>query len=280
MNRIALFTVFYPGAEVYVDDFFESIKHQTRTDFDLVIVNDGYKDTGLQDLYPWISIIELEGTNKISSNRALGINYVIDKKYEYLILCDVDDFFSPFRIEKSIVYLDDSDIVVNDLNIVDSSRKVFFERYFSKSIDENVSLTSEFIQDKNIFGFSNTALRVSKIHKVIFPEDIRIVDWYYFTILLNEGLNAKFIPEALTDYRQHTGNMIGITTCTVDMFKNLLQLKIQHYSYFTSKPTYKTLLDEMLNIESMSDVEKTVLLRNNEKRNLYPLWFQNVTIYK
>lgn len=280
MNRIALFTVFYPGAEAYVDDFFKSIKHQTRTDFDLIIVNDGYKDKSLQNLCPEISIVELEGTNRISTNRELGINYIIDKNYEYLLLCDVDDYFSPNRITKSIKFLSDTDIVVNDLNIVDANRKVLFERYFSKSIDENVVLTSEFIRDKNIFGFSNTALRVSKIHKVTFPEDLRIVDWYYFTNLLNEGLNAKFIPEALTEYRQHSGNMIGIATYTIDMFKNLLQLKIKHYSYFSANPIYKSLMDEMLVIEKMTDDEKESLLANNENRISYPLWWQNVKINK
>lgn len=276
MNKIALFVVFYPGAEVYVEEFFMSIKQQTQQNFDLIIVNDGYKDKNLQVLYPEVSIIELDGTNRISTNREIGITYAIEQKYEYLLLCDVDDYFSPHRIEKSISSIVNVDIVVHDLDIVDANRKVIFEHYFSKSIDSNVALNPSFLLTKNIFGFSNTALRVSKLQKISFPKDLRIVDWYYFTNLLNEGLKAKFIPEALTEYRQHSGNMIGITTYTLDVFKKLLQLKKKHYSYFMDNPTYSQLYEEMESIERMTDEEMQLLLKNNEKQTPYPLWWQNI----
>lgn len=276
MKKIALFTVFYPGAEIYVDEFIMSIKHQTLKCFDLIIVNDGYKDKNLQLLYPEISIIELDGANRISTNREIGINYVIEKKYEYLLLCDVDDCFSPLRIEKSISAIEDFDILVHDLNIVDVNKDIIFESYFSKSINMKVELNSAFLLTKNIFGFSNTALRVSKLQKISFPKDLRIVDWYYFTILLNEGLRAKFLPDALTDYRQYSGNMIGIAIYTLDMFKNLLLLKKKHYSYFIDNPTYFQLYKEMEYIESLSDEEKQALIEYNEKQTPYPLWWQNI----
>lgn len=278
MEKIALFTVFYPGAEIYVDDFFQSIKSQTCKNFELIIVNDGYKDKNLQSLCPELPIIELGGANKISTNRAIGIKYAIDNHYDYLLLFDVDDYFSPLRVEKSVEAIADADIIVNDLDIVDANRKVFFESYFSKSIGPDIELNPEFLLDKNIFGFSNTALRVSKLERITFPEDLQIVDWYYFTILLREGLHAKFLPLALTEYRQHSANMIGIATYSLEMFKNLLLLKKKHYSYFKGIDEYDKRFLLMDKIENMTDEEKMLLLEKNERQIPYPLWWQNIRI--
>lgn len=278
MNKIALFTVFYQEAEIYLDDFFESLKSQSYKDFDILIVNDAYTYMRLKNLYPEFCIKEFEGVNRISTNREIGINYAIHNKYDYLILCDIDDYFKPKRIETSIKEISDVDIVVNDLDIVDSKRAILYQNYFSKSVDKSTQLDFEFIRTKNIFGFSNTTLRVSRLSEITFPQDLRIVDWYYFSILLERGFKVKFIPEALTEYRQHSGNMIGITRFTLDMFKNLLMLKKKHYSYFLDNPKYKDIFEEMIQIESFSDSKMQELLSKNEKQIPYPLWWQNIKL--
>ena len=118
MNKIALFTVFYPGAEQYADEFIESVTNQTYKDFDLLMVNDGYSLSNLQSRYPHLRIIEIEGNNTISGNRAIGINYAIQNSYDTIFLCDVDDYMTPNRVDVSIAALSDADIVVNDLDIV------------------------------------------------------------------------------------------------------------------------------------------------------------------
>lgn len=278
MNKLVLFTVLYPGAEAYIDEFFESVKAQTHKDFDLLIVNDDCPIKGIKDMHPDLSIIELQGTGIISANRSVGINYVIEHTYDFLFLCDVDDYMKPERIEKSLDFLHGADIVVNDLDIVDAERRIVFKDYFKKSIDYNTILDKQFVVDKNIFGFSNTALRVSKLSTVEFPKDLRVVDWYYFTILINGGLKAIFIPESLTEYRQHSGNMIGISTYSVDMFKRLIALKAKHYSYFLNNKQYIDKYNDMLCLSDMSDSELNDLIVENSKKRPYPLWWQNVTL--
>ena len=279
MNRIILFTVFYPGAEEYVDEFIESVTNQTYKEFDLLIVNDGYTQSNLQTQYPQLHIIEIEGNNTISGNRALGINFAIRNSYDILFLCDVDDYISPKRVEICLAALSSTDIVVNDLDIVDANRRIIFKDYFQKSIDNETYIDKDFISTKNIFGFSNTALRVSKLTEVEFPKDLRIVDWYYFTQLLNNGLKAKFIPQSLTEYRQHSGNMIGISSFTLDGFKNLLRLKIQHYNYFKDTyPKYAALLYKMQELAAKTDEQLKEIIKDNSLKTPYPLWWQNVKL--
>ena len=277
MSKIALFTVFYPGAETYVDEFFNSVLNQTYKNFDLIIVNDGYKDDNLASHCPNLNIIELRGDATISGNRAIGINYAIDNVYDYLFLCDVDDYMYPTRVEHVLESFGNNDIIVNDLDIVDADRKLIVKDYFQKTINANTILDKDFIKDKNIFGFSNSALKVSAFSKVSFPVDLKVVDWYFFTQLLNEGLKAQFLDESLTEYRQHSGNMIGISSFTIDVFKKLIELKKKQYSYIKEVyPVYQKLYDQMLNLSKLPDNELQIIIDKNTDITPYPVWWENV----
>ena len=277
MTKIALFTVFYPGAETYVDEFFNSVLNQTYKNFDLIIVNDGYKDDNLASHCPNLNIIELRGDATISGNRAIGINYAIDNVYDYLFLCDVDDYMYPTRVEHVLESFGNNDIIVNDLDIVDADRKLIVKDYFQKTINANTILDKDFIKDKNIFGFSNSALKVSAFSKVSFPVDLKVVDWYFFTQLLNEGLKAQFLDESLTEYRQHSGNMIGISSFTIDVFKKLIELKKKQYSYIKEVyPVYQKLYDQMLNLSKLPDNELQIIIDKNTDITPYPVWWENV----
>lgn len=279
MSKVALFTVFYPGAETYVDEFFNSVQNQTYKVFDLIIVNDGYKDDNLASLCPNLNIIELRGDAAISGNRAIGINYAIDNAYDYLFLCDVDDYMHPTRVEHVLESFGNNDIIVNDLDIVGADRKLIVKDYFQKTISANTILDKDFIKDKNIFGFSNTALKVSAFSKVSFPEDLKVVDWYFFTQLLNEGLKAQFLDESLTEYRQHSGNMIGISSFTIDVFKKLIELKKKQYSYMKEVyPVYQKLYDQMIDLSKLPDNELLKIIDKNTGITPYPVWWENVKL--
>ena len=148
-NSIALFVVFYPGIELFIEDFFNSVINQSCKDFDLIIVNDGWKCKNLANQYQNLHIVELPGGNSIAKNREIGINYVIKQKYRYLLLCDADDTFHPQRVESSIRALQKYDIVVNDVNIVSVDGQVMVSDYFCKSLKGNEVLDMDFILKKN-----------------------------------------------------------------------------------------------------------------------------------
>ena len=68
----------------------------------------------------------------------------------------------------------------------------------------------EFIKDKNIFGMSNTAIKLKNISKVIFDDNIIPIDWFFFRAILKQGLKALFTNETETFYRQHKNNTVGL----------------------------------------------------------------------
>lgn len=276
-NNIALFVVFYPGIEKFVNDFIYSLRNQSRKDFDLIVVNDGYSNKNIQSLYPDLNIVELEFGSTISKNREYGINYIITQDYEFLILCDADDYYSKDRVALTIEVLAEADIVVNDLNVVSFDKKILVEGYLSNSIGITTNIDLAFLLEKNLLGFSNTGLRVSKLRKVHYPIDLKIVDWYYYTLLLREGLKVKYVPQNLTFYRQHNDNLIGIGQLTVDLFRKMSKLKLEHYIYLTQlDPFFSSLKDKYLQLVQMNDNQIESILNIQKTKNKYPLWWESI----
>lgn len=274
-NPIALFVVFYPGIESYIKDFFDSLINQSRKDFDLIIVNDRWKSKGLTNRYPDLHIVELSGNNSIAKNREIGINHIIHQGYKYLLLCDADDTFHPQRVEYSIRTLLEYDIVVNDVNIISSDGQVMVSDYFSKSLKENEVLDIDFLLKKNIFGFSNTAIKLEQNFECIFPPHLKIIDWYFFTQLIFVGMKACFIPVSLTNYRQHSNNLIGISSFSVEMFRRLTKLKMQHFDSLSKwNIFFSPYADKAKFLEYLTDEEIKKLLNERQKENPYPLWWE------
>ena len=100
MSKVSVIVPVY-NAEKYLREAIESVLNQTYKNFDLIIVNDGYKDDNLASHCPNLNIIELRGDATISGNRAIGINYAIDNAYDYLFLCDVDDYMYITKVSQS-----------------------------------------------------------------------------------------------------------------------------------------------------------------------------------
>lgn len=210
MNRTAFLTVVFPKNEKFLKSFFNSLCAQTYKDFDLVIVNDSFKNLNYyKDLYSNLNIIEINSNNTPAKNREVGINYCIDHKYDILIFGDSDDYFKNNRIEKSLELLKKADLVVNDLSLFDVNG-VYEKKYLSNRLKNLDVVDPKFIKDKNIFGMSNTAVKLENITKVTFNDRIIAVDWVFFNKILNQGFKAIFTNETESFYRQYENNTVGL----------------------------------------------------------------------
>lgn len=210
MKKVAFLTTIFPMEEQFLIDFFYSLSRQTYDNFDVVVVNDGYDNFyDAKMKYQNLSIIELPYSGTPAKNREYGINYCIDHKYDTLIFGDSDDYFSNNRVELSLNILNSNDIVVNDVSLFDD-RGVYETRYMSNRLIDNSKVNYSYIKNKNIFGLSNTALKINILSKVSFDKDLVAVDWYLYKGLLKNGCKAIFTNKAITYYRQHNNNTIGL----------------------------------------------------------------------
>lgn len=210
MKNIVFLTTIFPMKKQFLIDFFDSLSRQTYEKFDVVVVNDGYDNFyDIKSKFQNLSIIELPYSNTTAKNREFGINYCIDNKYDILIFGDSDDYFSENRIEESLKHLENFDIVVNDLNLFDENG-MYEEKYISNRLVHGSEVNLDYIQDKNIFGLSNTAFKTNILNKVKFDKDLVAVDWFLFKRLLKNGCNSIFTNKAITYYRQYDSNSIGL----------------------------------------------------------------------
>lgn len=208
--KIAFLTTVFPMKEEFLEDFFNSLENQTYKNFDLVVVNDNYDDfKTIKKKYKALNIIEIKYSNTFAKNREFGINWCKKNNYDILIFGDSDDYFSKNRVEKSIEVLKKYNIIVNDLTLFNKDG-IVVDKYFSQRIKNKTLIDYKFIEDKNIFGLSNTAINLHILdNKVKFPKNIVAVDWYFFKKLLKK-YSALFTNEIITYYRQYENNTLGL----------------------------------------------------------------------
>ncbi len=280
-NSGVFFSVVYPQALPYLKDVRDSALSQTRKDFDVIVVNDGCDKDRIVEELQGLNITILDAEGGFTANRMQGINYARNQGYRYLLFCDADDSFTAIRYERTVAEFEKSnaDILVCNLNIADEHCQPFLKDYFSKEIPEDRSIDADFLKDKNIFGMSNTAIRLEALTEDIQIPETPIVDWLLFTVLLLKGLKAKYITDSMVNYRQYSTNMIGITRYDVTSFKKLAGLKNNHYKLLVEcgDNQYDKLFQDSKRLLVLSDDEIESIVKRELAIHPQPLWWQIIT---
>lgn len=281
LNPGVFLTVVYPQSLPYLRDVRNSAMNQTCKDFDFIIINDGCETSKIKKELSGLNTIILEAEGGFSRNRLQGIDYARSRGYKYILFCDADDSFTPDRYLHTVKAFEYSqaDIIVSNLNIVDERLKLIIKDYFSKEIPTERWIDTEFIKTKNIFGMSNTAIRLSSIQNGLKIPETNIVDWYLFTVLLQQGLKAKYVTESMVNYRQHSTNMIGINKFNVEGFRRLARLKSEHYRLLLENGLmqYETQHQATTSLQHLTDAEIENAIKRGLAAHPQPLWWQIIS---
>lgn len=244
MSINAFFTVYYPlDLEIHVENL-NSLNNQTNHDFHLFIVNDGVEnlDKLVERYYKYpVTILQFDGD--MFEIREKGISFILESGYENIIFGDSDDYFSENRIECTLQHLKENDLIVNDVALVDKHSNPLKECYFSNRLANNFKITKEFLIDKNIIGFSNSAIKAMFLKNVSYKTQSLALDWFVFLQVFEKAeINAKFITNCTTYYRQHDNNIADIDRFTPEKFLKGLSVKSNHYNSLSSLfPSYQLL---------------------------------------
>jgi len=270
-NKVAFLTTIFPISKTYLFDFFNSIQKQTCKNFDVIVINDSYEGFDkIEQAFTDLNIIELNYSGTPAKNREYGINYVIYSGYDILIFGDCDDYFSENRVEESIDLLGVSDIVINDLSLFYEAG-MLEQNYLSNRLANKEQIGSKFIEDKNVFGFTNTAVNVNSIKNVIFDSSLIAVDWFFYATLLNQGLKAVFTNGCISYYRQHECSLVGLGRLTISSLDIGIAVKMNHYKNIES---LNYLYDEMYQLSKMDS--NSVYLKLMEYPINHPLWWEEI----
>lgn len=277
-NPGVFFSVVYPQALPYLKDVRESALSQTRKDYDIIVVNDGCDKGRIIDELQGLNVTILDAEGGFTANRLQGISYAKKRGYKYLLFCDADDSFTAIRYERTVAEFEKSnaDILVYNLNIADEQCQPILKDYFSIEIPEERWIDADFLMDKNIFGMSNTAIRLDALTEDFQIPETPIVDWLLFTALLLKGQKAKYIPDSMVNYRQYSSNMIGINRFDVASFRRLVGLKLNHYKLLTEAgyKQFEPLRQESESLQNLSDYEIETIVKRELDLHPQPLWWQ------
>ena len=142
----AVFSVVYPGVEIYFPEFLSTLSKQTDRNFTVFLINDG-----LPNIEDFLKRTDLdvkvkEAQESPAALRKMGIRWVQEAGAKIIIFADSDDYFSENRVEISKNMLVQYDLVFNELVLT------------GKGVTDSTPMLGTYFSDGEIFP-ANTSGR-------------------------------------------------------------------------------------------------------------------------
>lgn len=251
---LAVITYIYPAALKFLPDFLLSVSKQTVKGFELLVFNDGIDNAVeyFKTLEGSVRIVEVSGC--MNDIRFHSFEYLKDYPADCFLFQDVDDMMSDNRVEIMKSKLKDYVLVCNDLSTFSVNAVNLMEKNIWKNrLGRNFEFDWRFIEDKNIVGLGNTAIRRELLHdEVKFSKQPLAADWFlFYQLLYNSKQKALFTSECVTLYRQHNSNIAGANK-EIDKKRILHTINIKKAQYLALDEAgydVKELLNKILILE-------------------------------
>ncbi|HYX06103.1 MAG TPA: glycosyltransferase [Bacteroidales bacterium] len=288
--KTLLLAVLYPEVEKYFHEFSSSINKQDYKEFDVLIIDD-HAAFNYESISRIKDVVRIENNLAPASIRELGIQYARKNNYEYLIFADTDDNFSGNRVRLSVEYLNNTDFVFNEIDIIDGDGQTI-ESNFLRNLEVHPEYSNvSQIYSKNLFGLSHTAVNVDCLSDINIPQDVLAVDWWIYSILLINQYRGVFLEDAKTYYRQTNDNIVGRPrTLTVERLHKGIDVKKKHYHYLkeycesqnydTLSRTYEEYMKKIVNLraklKNKSFQSNYIQTINNNFASIYNGWWSEI----
>lgn len=248
MNKLPKISVIVPvyNTAAYLEKCLDSILHQTFSDFEVIVVNDGSTDNSHDIIDQYVNkdkrvFAMLKRNGGLSDARNFGIDQA---KGEYIAFIDSDDYIDNTMFEKMIglAQKHQAEIVMCDLVKVDEQGKEFRDLPQSPQLPEKIVLKDDF----SIFGemscfacnklFKRTLFEKHRFLKGIHFEDIELIP----KLLLDSNIVAKINVPFYKYFERQDSITKSHTRKGLDMFIALENVK----NYF-KESNYQSYSDEL-----------------------------------
>jgi glycosyltransferase involved in cell wall biosynthesis len=222
------------NCEKYIAKAIVSVLHQTFTDFEFIIINDGSTDKTEFAIRAFSDprIIYLKNpTNKglvFTLNRCIGI-----AKGKYIARMDADDICLPERLAKQKSFLDQNEnigVVATTIEFINDQE----EKTGSWELDRK-TITSKQIKDqllfKNCIAHPSVMMRARVLKELKYNEKQKnIEDYDLWLRVLNRGISIAKINEPLLLYRTHEDSVTTVYLKKKNVFFRHASMKIKFLS--------------------------------------------------
>lgn len=222
----ALVSVIVPTyqAGMYIQRSIESLVHQTYSQLEIIVIDDGSTDDTKEVLQKYIDEQRIHYIYKenggLSDARNVGIKHASG---EYIYFLDSDDWIEPTYIEKMVkkAQIEKADIVLSSIIITDGTEEQFRSDTFLKHIEEeNVRNFYSPIHFHPIMQNKLFRSSLIKKNKMLFPVGLYYEDIYFFVQTFESATTVVRCPEAAFYYFQHQSSIMKQTS------KKLLDIEL------------------------------------------------------
>ena len=204
--------------EKYILESLQSIKNQTYTNFECLIIDDGGTDNTAEIVSDLLSQDDRFTYQLRPATYQKGLpgcrNFGLDiAKGDYIIFFDDDDIVHPQNLELCVLELSKNDVAF--------CRYIrgYFQDKFEYSFDFSKIYTTFFIDKKDVFRLLNQDLPFNSCavmwkkecfaHNRYTEHLLHAEEWELYSRLLSTGLVGISINKTLFFARQHTNSMTG-----------------------------------------------------------------------
>lgn len=227
------------NGEKYIKEQLDSILCQLSSDDEVIISDDGSTDSTLEIIEgykdPRISVYKMVHLFKgMKSHYYVTMNFENALKHvngDYIFLSDQDDVWYPNKVEICIEMLKEYDMVLHNLECVDSDLKKIDRNIYNNSFRSK----NYFLRRGKHYGCA-LAFRQELIKYILpFPQKLLLHDFWIGIIGETFG-HFLFLDLPLTKYRNHENNTSGKS-----QKKNSLSFKL-YYRFYTMWHLLKRIL--------------------------------------
>lgn len=198
--------------EKYVLECLDSIRRQTFTEYEMIVVDDCSSDNSREVIRNWIKKNEIKCTF-IENVQNLGICKTLNialgsSSGEYICMIATDDVWHPNRIETQLAYMrglpKEVAVVFSDVDQIDESGqllpKTFLEAQLAGVAPPSGRVLSSLLT-KNFVHPLASMIRRSAINHVGGYDEQQVVEDYDMWLRLAEKFHFEFLPGRLASYR-------------------------------------------------------------------------------
>lgn len=289
MNVISIIVPIYNTAK-YLDECIQSILHQTYSNLEIILVDDGSTDNSLQICKkyakqdPRIRIFHKENGG-LSSARNAGLELATG---DYLMFCDADDFYlsnSCELLEKEITEKNADYVIGNYIHCSEEGKLWEYpifrkEKYSNFQLDIHDYEKSFYIMSSSV---CNKIFRLSYIRKLNlhFVDKIPAEDAIFTTSCFIKSKAVFYIDDIIYIYRQRKNGTSISTNNNLNYFRGIskayyhiyMNFKLNHelgfYRYFYLKTLFYILY---------KFIDSTVMTKEEQELALITLqWFSRLS---
>lgn len=223
------------NCENYIAEAINSVREQTYTNWELLIIDDCSSDNTLciikkfSNLDKRIKIYKNCSNKGVAYSRNVGIKNSLGK---YIAFLDADDVWMPQKMQKQV------DILSTEIQFC------FSASYFINEVSDKISdkinvptyVTFNDLLKQNVIPCSSVVLSKNILKKYSFENDNLHEDYLlWLKILKNENITAHSINESLLKYRissnSKSANKIKSALMTLKVYK-IIELNPFHQMYY------------------------------------------------